>query len=137
STSATFAARRTPNVRSRSPRPAPTTCFWSARRVAARPCSRDASRRSSRRSRATRSEEHTSELQSRSDLVCRLLLEKKKTLYVQRVRQMARGDDPSPEPQARRLQPTREASTETSIEDSSQEIASTHQRRPVHEEENM
>src|SRR2546421_7112569 len=29
-------------------------------------------------SRTTRSEEHTSELQSRSDLVCRLLLEKKK-----------------------------------------------------------
>src|SRR5438874_722530 len=28
----------------------------------------------------TRSEEHTSELQSRRDLVCRLLLEKKKTL---------------------------------------------------------
>src|SRR2546428_11560697 len=28
---------------------------------------------------APRSEEHTSELQSRSDLVCRLLLEKKKT----------------------------------------------------------
>src|SRR2546428_1965289 len=27
---------------------------------------------------ATRSEEHTSELQSRSDIVCRLLLEKKK-----------------------------------------------------------
>src|SRR2546428_7330714 len=32
----------------------------------------------SSRSRAKRSEEHTSELQSRSDLVCRLLLEKKK-----------------------------------------------------------
>src|SRR5690349_24841316 len=32
----------------------------------------------SRRSRACRSEEHTSELQSRRDLVCRLLLEKKK-----------------------------------------------------------
>src|SRR5206468_4806416 len=31
-----------------------------------------------RRLRAKRSEEHTSELQSRSDLVCRLLLEKKK-----------------------------------------------------------
>src|SRR5206468_5758445 len=31
-----------------------------------------------RRSPALRSEEHTSELQSRSDLVCRLLLEKKK-----------------------------------------------------------
>src|SRR2546421_8048367 len=30
------------------------------------------------RPRAARSEEHTSELQSRSDLVCRLLLEKKK-----------------------------------------------------------
>src|SRR5207249_5430488 len=31
-----------------------------------------------RAARATRSEEHTSELQSRFDLVCRLLLEKKK-----------------------------------------------------------
>src|SRR5207249_6686563 len=29
----------------------------------------------------TRSEEHTSELQSRFDLVCRLLLEKKKNIY--------------------------------------------------------
>src|SRR2546428_6631701 len=33
-----------------------------------------------------RSEEHTSELQSRSDLVCRLLLEKKKKLNTQAVR---------------------------------------------------
>src|SRR2546428_3718390 len=32
------------------------------------------------RSRRVRSEEHTSELQSRSDLVCRLLLEKKKNV---------------------------------------------------------
>src|SRR2546421_5490224 len=31
---------------------------------------------------APRSEEHTSELQSRSDLVCRLLLEKKKNLVL-------------------------------------------------------
>src|SRR3712207_6868027 len=31
---------------------------------------------------ATRSEEHTSELQSRQYLVCRLLLEKKKTQYL-------------------------------------------------------
>src|SRR2546428_8885242 len=31
----------------------------------------------------TRSEEHTSELQSRSDLVCRLLLEKKKKMKTQ------------------------------------------------------
>src|SRR2546421_9618734 len=35
-------------------------------------------RRRQGRARAQRSEEHTSELQSRSDLVCRLLLEKKK-----------------------------------------------------------
>src|SRR2546428_1338431 len=34
--------------------------------------------RSEVRGRRSRSEEHTSELQSRSDLVCRLLLEKKK-----------------------------------------------------------
>src|SRR5690349_23799108 len=33
-----------------------------------------------------RSEEHTSELQSRRDLVCRLLLEKKKTLHSRVVR---------------------------------------------------
>src|SRR2546421_5344066 len=33
-----------------------------------------------------RSEEHTSELQSRSDLVCRLLLEKKKTHRIQLMR---------------------------------------------------
>src|SRR5436190_9374461 len=35
--------------------------------------------RPKQRRRAARSEEHTSELQSHSDLVCRLLLEKKKT----------------------------------------------------------
>src|SRR2546428_5286281 len=35
---------------------------------------------------AHRSEEHTSELQSRSDLVCRLLLEKKKKLYKRNIR---------------------------------------------------
>src|SRR5690606_42112386 len=33
-----------------------------------------------RRTTTTRSEEHTSELQSRENLVCRLLLEKKKTI---------------------------------------------------------
>src|SRR2546428_8185195 len=38
----------------------------------------------------SRSEEHTSELQSRSDLVCRLLLEKKKQ-YFAVVTQAARG----------------------------------------------
>src|SRR5437588_4280305 len=34
-----------------------------------------------------RSEEHTSELQSHSDLVCRLLLEKKKTNHIQTTQQ--------------------------------------------------
>src|SRR2546428_4567776 len=44
----------------------------------------DGSRSLARRcgARAIRSEEHTSELQSRSDLVCRLLLEKKKPLKI-------------------------------------------------------
>src|SRR5688572_31250012 len=37
------------------------------------------------RSRGTRSEEHTSELQSQSNLVCRLLLEKKKKQAQQRL----------------------------------------------------
>src|SRR3712207_7925280 len=35
---------------------------------------------------AVRSEEHTSELQSRQYLVCRLLLEKKKTLNIEPIR---------------------------------------------------
>src|SRR5699024_11977362 len=39
---------------------------------------KEKSQRNSQKSRARRSEEHTSELQSRFDLVCRLLLEKKK-----------------------------------------------------------
>src|SRR2546428_8715780 len=49
-----------------------------------------------------RSEEHTSELQSRSDLVCRLLLEKKKNLrFKLRVTDMrepdtVKGDDSFP-----------------------------------------
>src|SRR2546421_6685042 len=38
-----------------------------------------------------RSEEHTSELQSRSDLVCRLLLEKKKQTNVPTGRGLLRG----------------------------------------------
>src|SRR5690349_23006622 len=70
-----------------------TTLFRSARRPRSRrlttrvaPASRRCSTRSTAvrrsrtraRSRLRRSEEHTSELQSRRDLVCRLLLEKKK-----------------------------------------------------------
>src|SRR3712207_8799111 len=42
-------------------------------------------RRRSRRCSPRRSEEHTSELQSRQYLVCRLLLEKKNTKHVKRV----------------------------------------------------
>src|SRR5699024_12605443 len=41
----------------------------------------DARAAAGRRARASRSEEHTSELQSRFELVCRLLLEKKKMIY--------------------------------------------------------
>src|SRR5690242_20991175 len=41
----------------------------------------------SARPRPSRSEEHTSELQSHVNLVCRLLLEKKKTLYPKDFRQ--------------------------------------------------
>src|SRR5438034_6850884 len=58
-----------------------TTLFRSLPRPpAAHPgsCPPSGSQRVSRRSRCSRSEEHTSELQSHSDLVCRLLLEKKK-----------------------------------------------------------
>src|SRR2546428_7909907 len=47
------------------------------RRAAPRPHARAPATRS-------RSEEHTSELQSRSDLVCRLLLEKKKKTHIAR-----------------------------------------------------
>src|SRR5216683_2531589 len=50
-----------------------TSCCWAARTSRSR---RTGSRVA--RSSFSRSEEHTSELQSRSDLVCRLLLEKKK-----------------------------------------------------------
>src|SRR5438132_9062143 len=51
----------------------------SRRRTRARPGrSRGSGRTAGHRGPAARSEEHTSELQSHSDLVCRLLLEKKK-----------------------------------------------------------
>src|SRR2546428_7038281 len=66
-----------------------TTLFRSAFRALHAPCrdsilqgaSRTGGKRQKncrRHTRVGRSEEHTSELQSRSDLVCRLLLEKKK-----------------------------------------------------------
>src|SRR2546421_9585319 len=43
----------------------------------------------------TRSEEHTSELQSRSDLVCRLLLEKKKKKDTNHESEQAEADVPN------------------------------------------
>src|SRR5438034_6068139 len=62
-----------------------TTLFRSGRsarprcRGAPAPCPCSSPSSSSPSASAPRSEEHTSELQSHSDLVCRLLLEKKKT----------------------------------------------------------
>src|SRR2546430_8101380 len=55
-----------------------TTLFRSRRASSRRPsaCTGGRSGRSGGRPRAGRSEEHTSELQSQSNLVCRLLLEK-------------------------------------------------------------
>src|SRR5690349_24157995 len=63
-----------------------STCPRSATRSWRTSCSRTARtcRGSARSNRASsvRSEEHTSELQSRRDLVCRLLLEKKKNISI-------------------------------------------------------
>src|SRR2546430_10648506 len=58
--------------------PAAMNRMWSVRTKPYRVCTVEPSTMGSR-SRCTRSEEHTSELQSQSNLVCRLLLEKKKT----------------------------------------------------------
>src|SRR5438105_9692212 len=55
-----------------------TTLFRSRSRTLRAACATDRTRAPSSLPRGHRSEEHTSELQSRVDLVCRLLLEKKK-----------------------------------------------------------
>src|SRR2546430_10148511 len=47
-----------------------------------------------------RSEEHTSELQSQSNLVCRLLLEKKKKPVPQRLLRLCRTPPSPPRPEA-------------------------------------
>src|SRR5690606_39858433 len=54
------------------------------------PCHRRRDRRARVRVQAARSEEHTSELQSRENLVCRLLLEKKKKRKTRCVRPLPR-----------------------------------------------
>src|SRR6266513_5540557 len=59
-------------------RPPRSTLFPYTTLFRSRPCSCAPCCRSLPPHAATRSEEHTSELQSRFDLVCRLLLEKKK-----------------------------------------------------------
>src|SRR5688572_31097791 len=57
--------------------------MWSESRPAwLRVISRNGSTSFGSRRRPTRSEEHTSELQSQSNLVCRLLLEKKKKMII-------------------------------------------------------
>src|SRR5215204_7160241 len=63
-------------------RPPRSTLFPYTTLFRSRPCDRARSARSGPPAacRGGRSEEHTSELQSHSDLVCRLLLEKKKKL---------------------------------------------------------
>src|SRR5690625_6547582 len=68
-----------PRRRPRDARPGPASA-WSSPRPRRRSGSRDGrgGGRALRRTRTRRSEEHTSELQSRGHLVCRLLLEKKK-----------------------------------------------------------
>src|SRR2546426_8970514 len=60
------------------PAPAPARRGQSELRAVPRPCGSSNLRRRRGRRRAPRSEEHTSELQSPCNLVCRLLLEKKK-----------------------------------------------------------
>src|SRR5438132_10455823 len=70
--SSSGAGRAPPSSRSRRTRSA-RGVRWRLRAHAAPPRSLGRARRT-----RTRSEEHTSELQSHSDLVCRLLLEKKK-----------------------------------------------------------
>src|SRR5260370_18910866 len=57
-----------------------TTLFRSPLSVRRPPCLNPWSLRQTRNRAATRSEEHTSELQSHLNLVCRLLLEKKKAI---------------------------------------------------------
>src|SRR5260221_1251315 len=64
--------------RARAARGTPAAC--SPAPSSRRGCTRSPARPPRRMPRPVRSEEHTSELQSHSDLVCRLLLEKKKNM---------------------------------------------------------
>src|SRR5690349_22525082 len=68
--------------RSGSIAPAPAAQRYAAEPVADPEPGRQSSSSTSFAQRRRRSEEHTSELQSRRDLVCRLLLEKKKKMFI-------------------------------------------------------
>src|SRR4030095_2579883 len=61
------------------------------------------SRNQQRQFSLSRSEEHTSELQSHSDLVCRLLLEKTDPWAVRPLRVSAHGSPDAPPPRVSRL----------------------------------
>src|SRR2546430_13420796 len=63
--------------------------------AAATRCAARRRRRGGAAGRATRSEEHTSELQSQSNLVCRLLLEKKKKYSIYTVISQLADHSPS------------------------------------------
>src|SRR5690606_41318422 len=70
------------NLRAAAGNTRPRRCFCREARRGDPKSNMPASRRRRRPRRERRSEEHTSELQSRENLVCRLLLEKKKTSYI-------------------------------------------------------
>src|SRR3712207_8049711 len=78
------ASRNSSTVRTPSARPISSARFGVSPRKRPRPTSSGSTSRSSSFSSAIspRSEEHTSELQSRQYLVCRLLLEKKNKIYI-------------------------------------------------------
>src|SRR5436309_7835487 len=78
-------ARAAPDAKSTRPSAVTTTSVPRGGRVGAAAGAR-------RRSGGTRSEEHTSELQSRENLVCRLLLEKKKNQRQQRRKNRTRDN---------------------------------------------
>src|SRR5438046_7529083 len=65
--------------------------WWSLPHRRCLPLRRDATSLHQSRGHLRRSEEHTSELQSLTNLVCRLLLEKKKTVITWQLRTSATG----------------------------------------------
>src|SRR5690606_41939220 len=77
-TSTCISGRSTPEKMPQRKSPLPSLRLWTSRAFRFVAAIATISASPTRHFRATRSEEHTSELQSRENLVCRLLLEKKK-----------------------------------------------------------